>query len=56
MRLPLSPSLAHSMRCSPDHFVTLRFEGHIFQDDKGAASVKAGREVCAQLCLDYFFK
>ena len=43
------------IRCSPDHFVTLRFENHVFQDTDGRPSVKAGKEYVAKLALVYFF-
>lgn len=50
---PLLPS--RSIHCSPDHYVTLVFEGHTFVDQNGKRNVRSGRECVAQQALDFFF-
>jgi hypothetical protein len=42
------------VHCSPDHYVTLIFEGHTFIDEKGKRNVRSGRECVAQQALDFF--
>lgn len=51
---PASLPPACSIHCSPDHYVTLVFEGHTFVDHKGKRNVRSGRECVAQQALDFF--
>ncbi|PWN18971.1 hypothetical protein BCV69DRAFT_300758 [Microstroma glucosiphilum] len=52
---PVFTSVARAgIHCSPDHYVTLVFEGHTFVDHKGKRNVRSGRECVAQQALDFF--
>lgn len=53
-RTPDPLGLSCRVHCSPDHYVTLFFEGHTFVDEKGKRNVRSGRECVAQQALDFF--
>ncbi|CAO1636933.1 unnamed protein product [Parajaminaea phylloscopi] len=57
LKLPVFSNhmVGNPQRSSPDHFVTLTFEGYLFRDRLGRTSVKLGKEACARQCLAFFF-